>query len=133
MLIVLTRESGNKVIISTHTVWRIVDMGSYREVCTVDDPRIGISVKESLEEIIELQHNNTVNKTEVKKELKLEVGKTYKARSGKEVKIIKYTQYKTFPYTTFPFMGDDHCDYMENGRYHFDIESEHDLIEEVLD
>lgn len=65
-------------------------------------------------------------KVEEKQKLKLEVGKTYMAKDGEEVEIIKY-----IPQKTFPFLGDDHCDYTEDGRFRLDRESIYDLVEEI--
>jgi hypothetical protein len=67
-----------------------------------------------------------VEKDIQKQELKLKVGKTYRNREGKEVKIIEFR-----PHGSFPFMDEEDMDYKENGRFRFDIESRLDLVEEV--
>jgi hypothetical protein len=61
-----------------------------------------------------------------KYELKLEVGKTYRNREGKEVKIVKFA-----PGDNYPFVDSDDWSYTENGRFSPPAESRHDLLEEI--
>lgn len=60
------------------------------------------------------------------KQIKLEVGKTYRNRRGKEVKIIRKNNTRTYP-----CRGNDLQSYTESGRFYLGKESEYDLIEEV--
>ena len=78
-----------------------------------------------IEEIKE-EKMEKVEKDIQKQELKLKVGKTYRNREGREVKIIEFR-----PHGSFPFMDEEDMDYKENGRFRFDIESRLDLVEEV--
>ena len=78
-----------------------------------------------IEEIKE-EKMEKVEKDIQKQELKLKVGKTYRNREGKEVKIIEFR-----PHGSFPFTDEEDMDYKENGRFRFDIESRLDLVEEV--
>lgn len=64
---------------------------------------------------------------EVKSELLLEVGKTYKTRLGRKVKITHWVGH-----VTYCFRGDDGSLYVKNGAFLHDEESPRDLIEEVL-
>jgi|SRR5690554_275547 len=59
-------------------------------------------------------------------EIKLEVGKTYRSRSGKEVRIIEKGGAR------YPYRGDNGEWYSENGRYLYYLgKSSRDLIEEL--
>ena len=61
------------------------------------------------------------------KQLKLEVGKTYRNRKGEEVKIIENNNKGIYP-----CRGDNGEWYAENGRYFYHLEeTPRDLIEEV--
>ena len=61
------------------------------------------------------------------KTLKLEVGKTYRSRVGKEVKIVR-----TIDSEIWPFCGDNEESYDEQGRYYVaNSDDPKDLIEEV--
>ena len=58
--------------------------------------------------------------------IKLETGKKYKARNGKEVKIVATNT------TRFPYEEVDGTSYQENGKFWGnDVESIYDLLEEV--
>ena len=60
------------------------------------------------------------------KTLKLEVGKTYRSREGKVVKIVETND------SIWPFVGDNEESYNEQGRYYSaNWSSPYDLIEEV--
>lgn len=62
MLIILTRKSGgDKVIINTDVVDLIIDKGNWREVYTIDITEVNLHVRESLEEIVALQHKGGLN------------------------------------------------------------------------
>lgn len=58
--------------------------------------------------------------------LKLEVGKSYINREGKEVKIIKKDDQNTYP-----CQGDNGEWYAESGRFAYTTETPYDLIEEI--
>ena len=61
------------------------------------------------------------------KQLKLEVGKTYRSRDGKEVKIVGKMSWGAYPYN-----GSNDEWYAENGVFDYDAgESSFDLIAEV--
>src|SRR5690554_3471511 len=61
------------------------------------------------------------------KQLKLEVGKTYLSREGREVTIVGNNDRVEYPCT-----GNNGQWYTESGRFHYDVpESPHDLIEEA--
>lgn len=59
------------------------------------------------------------------KTIKLEVGKTYLSRNGREVKIVGKDG------VMYPFKGDNGAWYAESGRYDYSTEDPRDLIEEV--
>jgi hypothetical protein len=62
------------------------------------------------------------------KQLKLEVGKTYRSREGKVVRIVEKID------STWPFVGDNEESYNEQGRYYSaNWSSPYDLIEEGPD
>src|SRR5690554_4957088 len=63
----------------------------------------------------------------MKKELQLEVGKYYRSRQGKEVRIVSKTR------GWCPCQGDDGEWYSESGSFEYCIERPEDLIEEVTD
>lgn len=64
--------------------------------------------------------------------MKIEVGKTYKDREGNLVTIVrKNANYPKF-YVTYPFIGNNASEYMEDGRFReYDLYHDYDLIEEV--
>lgn len=64
--------------------------------------------------------------------MKLEIGKKYKTRSGKEVWITRSAPEKTrYPiFGVIPEVDNVEC-WMDNGRYSFYQEEQMDLIEEV--
>src|SRR5690554_4152685 len=59
------------------------------------------------------------------KQIKLEVGKTYRNRNGIEVKIIKKS------IGSYPYRGANGSWYAESGRFDYSTEDPRDLIEEV--
>jgi hypothetical protein len=62
------------------------------------------------------------------KQLKLEVGKTYRSREGKVVRIVEKID------STWPFVGDNEESYNEQGRYYWvNWDSPYDLIDEGPD
>lgn len=62
------------------------------------------------------------------KQLRLEVGKTYRNRKGEEVKIVRTNE------SIWPFVGDNEDSYDEQGRfYSAKWDSPYDLIEEGPD
>jgi len=58
-------------------------------------------------------------------QVKLQVGKTYISRNGKEVKIIKKDG------ALYPYQGDNGAWYAESGRFDYSTEDPRDLIEEA--
>lgn len=60
------------------------------------------------------------------KQIKLQVGKTYRNRKGEEVRIVRTNN------SAWPFVGDNEESYDEQGRYYsVNWDSPCDLIEEV--
>ena len=63
----------------------------------------------------------------MKKELKLEVGKSYVNRMGEVVKIVR-----KWPYAlTHPYISDKGYSHLSNGKFFCGEENEEDLIEEI--
>lgn len=61
-------------------------------------------------------------------ELKLEVGKKYRTRNGFLVEVTNKLYGRTHPY-----VGDNGCNYSEDGRYLYTIERNEDLVEEITE
>lgn len=72
-----------------------------------------------------------VEKVEEKQELKLEVGKTYRDREGKEVEIILHQE--QYSNDLHPFLGGNNRWYTNDGQAHLNdlLGDRYDLIEEV--
>ena len=80
----------------------------------------------ALGKITEYDLIREAEKVEEKQELKLEVGKTYRNRKGREVKIVEYIERGSIP-----FRGDDGNTYTKSGQYDLTGIDDLDLIEEI--